>query len=296
MTTRRAMPAPTRRVRHVARSSRSRRAQAEAELGVFGKQSGASEWDFAGEASRRAELDARPVVAPGAGLIAVLVPVLARPHRVAPLLSSFRAATGECDATLYFIAQHSDTDEVAAIREALGDVGGPGNGDGLILVDDHDRSWAKKINRGYERTTESWLLLGADDLAFRPGWVDTIRGRGLLYGHRGVIGTNDLGNPGTMIGTHSTHPLVCRGYADVMGTADERLHVLHEGYDHNFPDNELVATARKRGLYIHCCECVIEHLHPAWHKGHTDATYARGQKNFFQDQKLFEARARRFGL
>lgn len=216
--------------------------------------------------------------------IAVLVPVLARPQRVAPLLRSFTTATCSNDATLYFIAQRSDGAELAALRAA--DVE-------PILVDDSDRSWAKKINRGYEQTSEPWLLLGADDLAFHPGWVDAVRGR--LRDHPGVIGTNDLGNGATMAGTHSTHPLVRRLYADICGTADERRRVVHEGYDHNFPDTELVATARGRGLYVHALDCVIEHLHPAWGKAPRDATYALGRRRVREDRALFVRRGRMFG-
>lgn len=216
--------------------------------------------------------------------IAVIVPVLQRPHRVRPLIDSFHEATSPKDATLYFIAQRSDMVEIEAIIAA-----------GLtpIVVEDVDRSWAKKINRGYERTSEPWLLLGADDLAFRPGWVDVIRR--LLVSHPGVIGTNDLGNSGTIDGTHSTHPLVRRSYADQLGTADEKRRICHEGYHHNYPDTEIVATARKRGLYLHEARCVIEHLHPAWGKSQHDAVYALGQSRVAQDHALFMSRKQRFG-
>mgnify|MGYP001610854877 CR=1 FL=1 len=214
-------------------------------------------------------------------LIVVVVPVLRRPHRVAPLVESFRAATTERDARLLFVAQASDGLEIDAIARA-----------GLepLVVGDGDRSWAKKINRGYEASAESWILLGADDLRFHPGWVDSIRP--LLSSHHGVIGTNDLGNVETMRGRFSTHPLVRRLYADVCGTLDERRRITHEGYDHNFPDTELVMTARARGLYMHCTTCYIEHLHPLWGKGVEDEIYQLGRRNFHRDQKLFEARTR----
>jgi hypothetical protein len=216
--------------------------------------------------------------------IAVLVPVLGRPHRVGELLGSFRSATSPADARLYFIAQVSDVEEVAAIRA---------HGFNPILVGDEDRSWGRKINRGFERTGESWLLLGADDLRFHAGWVERVRH--LLKAHMGVIGTNDLGNPSTMTGTSSTHSLVRRSYARICGTADERNKVLHEGYDHNFPDSELVVTARRRGMYVHCVRCVVEHMHPAWGKGHMDTVYARGQQTYHQDSALFAHRRRVFG-
>lgn len=225
-----------------------------------------------------------PMVSP---IIAVIVPVLGRPAHVQPLVKSFMEATPAKDARLYFVAQRSDAAELEAI----------GNADWLdetILVDDIDRSWARKINRGFERTTEPWMLLGADDLRFHDGWVDLIRD--LLRTHAGVIGTNDLGNPNTMAGTTSTHPLVRRSYAKICGTIDERSRVVHEGYDHNYPDTELVATAKRRGLYVHRLDCVIEHMHPAWGKGTEDPIYVLGQRNMARDAALFQQRARRFGL
>jgi len=218
-------------------------------------------------------------------LIAAIVPVLSRPQRVQPLVDSFRAATKDEDAAIYFVAQASDTAELAAIRAA-----------GLepIVVGDEDRSWAKKINRGYQRTHEPWILLGADDLSFRPGWIDVIRGE--LLSFEGVLGTNDLGNVATTRGQHSTHPLVRRAYADCCGTVDCRGCVVHEGYDHNFPDTELVATAKRRGLYRHRVDCIIEHLHPLWGKAKSDPVYALGQRSFTRDHDLFVSRSKRFGF
>lgn len=220
----------------------------------------------------------------GVPLVAIIVPVLQRPGRVRPLHDSFRATTSWDDARMYFVAQRSDTEERRAI-EAVGI--------DPILVEDTDRSWAKKINQGYLHTVEPWLLLGADDLCFRPGWIDVVRAR--LMTHPGVIGTNDLGNPSTIAGTHSTHPLVRRRYATICGTADERCRVVHDGYDHNFPDTELVATAKRRDLWIHASDCVIEHLHPAWGKAKSDPIYALGQRRMEQDRALFVQRGKVFG-
>jgi len=236
-----------------------------------------------------ADLDASPT------LIAVLVPVLSRPHRVAPLLESFRRATSPTDAALYFVVQRSDYEELDAIADSIGS--SPDNSvckAAAIIVEDHDRSWAKKINRGFAATSEPWLLLGADDLAFHPGWVNSVRD--LLRTHSGVIGTNDLGNSSTIKGSSSTHPFVRRSYATIFGTADERGRILHEGYDHNFPDSELVQTAKARGLYAHERRCVIEHLHPLWGKGQHDEVYQLGQRNWKADQALFMQRCRTFGI
>lgn len=217
--------------------------------------------------------------------IVVLVPVLDRPARVAPLLASFAAATADADARIFFIAQASDAAEIAAVQAA---------GHTPLIVPDADGSWARKINAGFAHTDEPWMLLGADDLKFHAGWIDTIRTR--LASHPGVIGTNDLGHAGTIAGTHSTHPLVRRSYARALGTIDAPNQVVHPGYHHNFPDTELVATAQHRGLYLHAADCIVEHLHPNWRKGTMDNTYRLGQSRFAQDHALFLQRRRQFGF
>lgn len=244
-------------------------------------------FDHAGQAELVAALrEAVSAAAPFEGpLVAVLVPVLRRPHRVAPLVASFRAATAPEDAQIYFIAQHSDVEEIAAIRAA-----------GLepLLVGDEDQSWSRKINRGYERTVEPWILLGADDLRFHPGWIETVRD--VLKSFPGIIGTNDLGSPDTASGNRSTHPLVRRLYAKICGTIDERDKICHEGYHHNFPDTELVMTARCRGVYMHARACHVEHLHPLWGKAPHDEIYKLGMSRWYDDQALFYERCNQFGF
>jgi hypothetical protein len=46
-----------------------------------------------------------------------------------------------------------------------------------------------------------------------------------------------------MAGRHSTHSLVTRDYVERFGTIDEAGVVLHEGYPHEFVDDEFVQTA-----------------------------------------------------
>lgn len=246
-----------------------------------------STWDAHGEITRRRDLELAVAAEQieNTRLVAVIVPVLGRPGNVRPLVESFHRATPPTDGAIYFVAQASDADEIAAIRDV-----------GLepLLVGDGDRSWARKINHGYANTTEPWLLLGADDLGFHPGWIDLVRP--LLTWFPGVVGTNDLGNRFTILGTHSTHPFVRRLYAQICGTVDVRGAVVHGGYDHNYPDTELCATAKKRGLYVHRTDCIVEHLHPGWGKGQRDAIYDLGARRVHEDGVLFHARARRFGF
>lgn len=205
-------------------------------------------------------------------LIAVLVPVLNRPHRVRPFLENARAASE--DVEVYFLAQESDTAEVAAIREAGGN---------LILTE--GISWAHKINRGFEATTEPWIFCGADDLIFRKGWTDVARSV-LDSSFSGVIGVHDtIGSADS-----STHFLVCRRYIEAFGTVDQTRHVVHEGYRHNCPDVELVETARRRGRFVALRECVVEHAHWVTGKSEKDDTYEKGEASHAADKALLKAR------
>ena len=87
----------------------------------------------------------------------------------------------------------------------------------------------------------------------------------------GVVGTNDLCNKRTMgrYG-HWTHSLIARWYADC-GTIDEPDKLLHEGYWHEYVDDELIETARHRNAYRHAIDSYVEHLHPLCNKAPEEA-------------------------
>ncbi len=213
--------------------------------------------------------------------LAVLVPVLARPHRAGPLVESLAAATEGHEWRAVFLCSPGDDAEIAACRETEADV--------LVAGWPAGRAdWARKIGLGFRESSETWVLMAADDLAFRPGWFDAAVRLHEVTGAC-VIGTNDLGNPRVVSGQHSTHPLVHRDYAEC-GTIDEDGQILHLGYHHNFVDDELVGTAKLWGTYAHSHDSVVAHEHPAWRKGEWDATYAKGQEHFAEDRALFNSR------
>lgn len=214
--------------------------------------------------------------------VAILVPVLGRPHRVAPLVSSIKGATPGPH-RIVFVVTEDDTAERDAIAEA-----------GLepLVVARRDVSYPVKINAGYRATTEPWLFLAADDVDFRPGWLDAAFAEVDEGVH--VVGTNDLGNGRVVAGTHSTHSLVRRSYCDDPGaTADRAGEVLHEGYRHWFVDDELVGVAQCRGVYRHAHDAVVEHLHPYHGKAEVDRTYRLGEQRRRDDKRRFLKRQRR---
>ena len=219
--------------------------------------------------------------------ILIVVPVLGRPDRAAPLVASVQAAT-QCEWRLVFVATHGDRAEVdACVAVARG----------TSRVQVHMCDWpagpgdyARKINWAYSQAAEPYVLCAADDLRFHPGWDAAV----LELADRldvGVVGTNDLGNNLTVMGRHSTHPLVARCYIEVLGGyVGGQGRVYFEGYDHQWADNELVQTAIARGCYAHAPGAVVEHLHPLWGKAQRDATYAKALARGDDDRRLFESR------
>lgn len=215
--------------------------------------------------------------------IAVIVPVLCRPASAGPLAESLAGSVEAGRAQLYFVCTEADVDEVAACEATGADV--------LVMPGEwRPGDWGRKIGHGYRHTTEPLMLLGGDDVRFRPGWLDEVQrfawmGAGRRYG---VIGTMDCSNPRVQMGLHSTHPVVARWYADELGTVDGPGRVVVDAYRHNFVDTELVATAKARNLWVFARAAVIEHLHPHFRpEVATDATYELGQSSFDQDRATF---------
>src|SRR4051794_39733158 len=101
--------------------------------------------------------------------VTILVPVLRRPHRVAPLVASIEAATQLPHRTL-FLGSPQDDAEPQAVRAA---------GAELLVIDrlPGPGDYARKINTGYRATDTPLLFLGADDLEFHPGWLEAAMAR-----------------------------------------------------------------------------------------------------------------------
>ena len=160
-----------------------------------------------------------------------------------------------------------------------------------LLVDGpYPGDYARKINAGYRHTTEPLLFTAADDLLFHPGWLEAAEAQ--LADGIGVVGTNDMGAPRVMRGEHATHSLVTREYVDRFGTIDERGVVLHEGYPHEFVDDEFVQTAMRRGAWAFAADSLVEHLHPSWGKAPTDELYDQQARRMKRGRQLYARRRR----
>lgn len=222
-------------------------------------------------------------------MIAVLVPVLGRPGRAAPLVASITAASTLVD-EIVFLATSTDRAQIEAARRTGARVE-------IVPFPLDGGDYARKINHGVDLSTAPWIFQAGDDLRFERGW--DVRALGKDTGpHVGVIGTNDLGNPLVKAGRHATHSLIRRAYVAERGTIDEPGKALHEGYWHCWVDNELIETATHRRAFAAARDAIVEHLHPIWpdgaggRKGRDDPTYRRGQKRYHEDAALFRARRR----
>lgn len=210
--------------------------------------------------------------------VAILVPVLDRPHRIEPLLDNIEATTPE-DVQVVFA-----TSDNATINECnrLG---------AWQSIDDGD-TWPNRINRLFRETDDPFVFLCADDVTFHPGWLPPLLAAqdDILLEHfyapfGGVTVPNDLHNP------RGTLALVARSYIDERsGCMDEPGVVVHSGYAHNWADTELFETAKHRNRFRYVTESVVEHLHPCAGKGVEDPTYAKGFASFHSDQAIFRSR------
>lgn len=206
--------------------------------------------------------------------IAILVPVLNRPANVEPLLRSIRETTPDPYRVL-FICDPGDTAEQDAIAVEGGWMISPGG------------SYASKIRAGVEATDEPLVFIGADDLRFRPKWLQSAIAH--IPGAQ-VVGVNDgIFRPRRP--SHATHFLMTREYAQ-LPCIDGTPGPLSDAYSHSFVDDELIATATKRGVYAYASQSRVRHLHPMCRTAKDDATYRLGRARFAQDRRLFAERRR----
>lgn len=216
-------------------------------------------------------------------MIAILVPLLGRAHQIDPLLTNIAAATSTPHRVVLICSPQDDTRQAARASDA----------DTIVVPWSPGRAdYARKLAAGYLATDEPWLFQGASDLVFHPNW-DLAALKAAKAKGRGVVGTNDLGNPLVKRGRHSTHSLISRDYIETYGgTADGTGLIFSEAYDHQYTDNEFIETARRRKQFIFARNSIVEHLHPHWGKAETDPTYEKALRRTKQDMQLFMARRR----
>lgn len=214
-------------------------------------------------------------------VIDILIPVLGRPDNAQKVVDSIHAAT-KVPHTCVFLCTRGDRLQIAAAKHTKVPV--------FLIAEE---GYAPKINQGVEqtadlfkRTEDDFVFMGADDIHFHPGW-DLAAISEFEKSGKPVIGTNDLGNPAVIAGRHATHHLVHRSYH---GTIDDPTKLVHEGYFHNWVDNEFIETAQSRDAWTFAADSIVEHLHPFWGKGADDVIYEKGREGYHYDRREFQRR------
>lgn len=211
----------------------------------------------------------------GGAPVVILVPVLGRPHRVQPLLHNIAAATPQPHRVVFIPdpGDHAERDAIAAAGAEQ--IPWPGG-------------YAAKINQATRATSEPLLFFAADDLTFHAGWLPAATRRVNAAVH--VVGVNDLIARRTSRRKHATHFLVTRQYVD-LACIDGTPGPLHDGYRHNFVDDEFIGTAEQRRAYRYAADAHVQHDHPMI-GAPDDATYRKGRASWQHDQELYKRRRR----
>ena len=208
----------------------------------------------------------------------IIVPVLRRPWQARPFMDSMR----EPQARVIVVAEPDDLETIAEWVFA----------GAFVHVEASAHTFAEKVNVGYRIGGSPWLLLVGDDARFTEGWLDAALDVASAT-RAAVIGSNDEANQRVVRGHHTCHPFIRRSYVDGLGASwDGPGIVAHEGYRHNFVDDEIVTVAKQRGLWAHAPKCVIKHLHHIYGTASKDSIYALGQSTTEQDRALFNRRMR----
>jgi hypothetical protein len=218
--------------------------------------------------------------------LVALVPVLARPQNIGPLVASFEASlAGEnVEASMLFLVNPEDAGEIAELAAR-------GLWHEIVPWPNSPRDYTRKMNRGIRTTSSDWILLAADDLSFHPGWFRAALNAHIRTGCL-VVGTNDMVNPLVKAGKHATHPLLHRNYVP-FGTIDNPNEVLHHAYMHNSVDVEFCETAISRGQFVAAPDSLVEHRHPTFDRSiKRDLTYQKGMRYAGHDRHLFLSRRR----
>src|ERR1035437_6539809 len=129
--------------------------------------------------------------------VAILIPTMNRPHRMAPLLQSIAEATDVPHRVIFACNDQETVDELDRL--------------GAWYDRDEGGTYPVRINRLFSLTTEPYCFLGADDLAFHPGWFQAVMRVMDTLGGDGVVAPNDLHNPS------GVHFVVARSYVDIFG-------------------------------------------------------------------------------
>lgn len=214
--------------------------------------------------------------------IAIIIPTRGRPDKVGKMLANIKATT-TLPYEVYFGIDPDDSATIAACRELKANA----------IVNQVPSKYGPTINNCYHKTSEPFLMLGADDIEFTQGW-DREMMACMDDPKIGIVGHYDNWPIGKT-GKHGSHLLIRRDYIRTYsGVEDEADTIYSTAYYHYNTDIETEQTAMKRGAFV-MSNAVIHHHH--WCNGEVpkDETYIRAMNdNMVHDIQVYNQRRKRF--
>ncbi len=198
--------------------------------------------------------------------VAIFIPTYKRAHKLIKVYENAKNSSPQVT-NVYFIIEKDDKESIDVIKK----------NQLPYFINERSRNYAGAINTAYLKTKEKYFFCGADDLDFKPGWLEICLKK--MIDPIKVVGTNDLHHHRFK----RKHEIGATHYL-----------VLSENYFHNYTDCEFIETARLRGLFAPCLEAIVAHLHFSLHLSPKDETYAKQDDTIRGDKILFLERRQSF--
>jgi glycosyltransferase involved in cell wall biosynthesis len=207
--------------------------------------------------------------------VGIIIPTYNRPQMMKKNVENIFEVTDMSDVDIIFVVEEDDKESIEAGHDL----------DAIVLINQRTRGYAGANNTASRTLTHNYFYTANDDFFFHENWLPPLLE---LSENFGVVSPNDLGNPSSISGTMGTSFLVSRTYLP-LACVDSSGDLFHEGYIHNFCDNEITETAKSHGQFVSCPVSLVEHLHPAFGKSIEGLVYERQA-----DAALFEIDRTRF--
>lgn len=207
---------------------------------------------------------------------AILVPSLNRGQRLEFVAKNIHEATPEDHRILFCVGDPASKEVLDRIGEWY-----------LDDTDDPDKRYVTRMNKLIQHIGDAQtVFFGSDDVIHHPDWLSNALK--VMEQGASVVVVNDLRNQ------NGTQALVRASYLK-SAVFDNPKQAFHDGYGHNYADNEMFFTAYMQNQYARAMDAYVEHLHPVF--GHPkaiewDDTYTNATKSWEEDQRRFEDRAK----
>lgn len=209
--------------------------------------------------------------------LGIYIPTYGRAYKLKEVAKNIKQAT-RTPYKLYWGIEIFDKDSVKEASQT----------NSKIVFNNGNPCYSDALQAIYESSDEEIFFWANDDFRFLDGW-DIAPMEMMKDENISVLGVHD-GNPHTKFSTIS---FIRRKYIEEQsGVIDMPNRVLYP-YKHNYVDDELTETAKKRGVWAYCAEPCIHHQHHSfkWLGDFAhDETYKKNDLTFSEDTNTFYSR------